>query len=102
MNIQRMKFAWARGARFVWPGYTEPFSDAPVNYDDVIWHEDKHLQYGPLSTALRADALERHMWNDYHAALTYVWPEAPDHAVHPEHWLMLKLFTAEYLADMGL
>lgn len=71
MNIQRLKFAAARGARIQWcvPGapaeYYREWHDAPQTaaFDCVegceyrIHPEDEHLQYGPVSTAFRDMAL---------------------------------------------
>lgn len=104
----RMKFAWARGARFIWPGYEKPFSGSPVNFDDVIYPPDEHLQYGPLSTALREYAIfgspRRHDSMLDAAFVTYDNADLGNDflIMPPEAWKMVELFFAEYLADMGL
>jgi hypothetical protein len=125
MNLQRLKFAWARGARiqvqikpefdrgFDWTReYGCPATVADMNLTRYNWRihpADEHLQYGPLSSALRKRAL---YWD---------WCGAMDRDVH--EWYrndafgdefdnrstagtvvdrFAMLFYAEYLADQGL
>ena len=116
MNLERMKFAWARSARIearwadikgAWIAY---FPNDAKAFEYRIHPDDEHLQYGPLSTALRLYAV----WG-----CEGVEPEDPGYqaAVHAAQVLhghyssfsrdpievrMHMLFFAEYLADQGL
>ena len=68
MNVQRLKFAWARGARLQVP-VLEWGTDKQIAWatedmpDHLTWpiarihSDDEHLQYGPVSTAFRDMAL---------------------------------------------
>ncbi len=58
MNLQRLKFAYARGARIECQGYDTHWygAKAPAwnsRYCYRIHPDDAHLEYGELSTALR-------------------------------------------------
>lgn len=113
MNVQRLKFAHARGARIQrktsQPGHWIDDGDSPRWRAESrrIHPDDEHLQYGPLSTALRA------------FALTYEWTDATEVALKAAQLLFLGvpfstinvsnddirtlyLFQAELMADEGL
>lgn len=108
--MSRLLFAAARGARIqTWVGtleWREEFRVAISNADQYwvrIHPDDEHLQYGPISTALREMA-EDYSWNPSwehrvaHAA-------ADDFAVkfHGEpDYPLFYLILAEALADEGL
>lgn len=124
MNIQRLKFAWARGARIQYnSGYKvdETGRDvyggdgwsyvAGVNHAEGREHlfrihpDDAHLEYGPVSTALRDMAL----YTDSIELdeITEMFREFAG----PDYWMgtafvvesdMARLFFAEMLADEGL
>ncbi len=116
MNIQRLKFAWARGARIEW---RDPYADRysklwsirllpawDENQSYRIHPEDEHLQYGPLSSTLRnsviydapIDSLEYRAAQMIFNAL-YDFPPGPTRQFD---WGMQKLAFSEYLADLGL
>lgn len=95
--MSRLLFAVARGARWrIFLGETR------------IHPDDEHLQYGPISTALREMA-EDDSWNP-------TWEHYAAHAVEDrfsifdrqQWWLdepdypLFYLFLAEFLADSGL
>lgn len=72
----------------------------------VIDPDDAHLQYGPISTALRESALdEGSPWSDEICiAFRYVdtrWP-GWNVGIKGVDYRTTKLFMAEYLADDGL
>ena len=106
--MSRLLFAAARGARIEWQtvyGAWKVAGDIDVtqSYPQRIHPADEHLQYGPVSTALREMA-EYYSWNPSwehrvaHAA-------ADDFAVkfHGEpNYPLFYLFLAEFLADSGL
>lgn len=128
MNIQRLKFAWARGARLevqikpdfdrgnAWSReYNCPRTVADMNLYRYNWRihpKDEHLQYGPISTALRLAVIEGYdvvsmtghqvglgmancLW--YHMT----WEHTASTS-SPEEFSMARLFMAELLADEGL
>ena len=112
--MSRLLFAAARGARilnnkgkpvkyvWVWPEIAIPDFGVHIHPDDA------HLQYGPISTALRKLAeepprtteairpVERHYLNVYtYADALYRWTD-------DLHRSLMLLFVAECLADEGL
>lgn len=112
--MSRLLFAAARGARIqAWAGelgwrVTHLFG--PWSYDDGnrIHPDDAHLQYGPISTALRKNAeepprtteaiwpVERNYLNVYkYSDEMYVWAD-------DLHKSLMLLLVAEALADGGL
>lgn len=126
MNLDRMKFAWARGARverrysFHPGGNTvpctgwEPVAHAPTYEDGCeyrIFPGHTHLQYGPLSSVLR-----EYIEAGCQEPRTYMLQAAIDMAralgveglgyyigAYPvSHWQVLYGFAAELLADQGL
>lgn len=134
MNVERLKFAWARGARiqndyaargYMGAGWKPTKSDdgwrtigMPVVLDDThyrIHPDDAHLEYGPLSSAMRsagihgiegltpltADAYQvyQHITGGLHP--TY-YAEDCGAADPKEVGRMHALFIAELLADEGL
>ena len=106
--MSRLLFAAARGARIEWQtvyGAWKVADDIDVtqSYPQRIHPADEHLQYGPVSTALREMA-EYYSWNPSwehrvaHAA-------ADDFAVkfHGEpDYPLFYLILAECLADEGM
>lgn len=111
MNIQRFKFAWARGARIEskWTGrvYNEltGFTFTPGREDDFRIHpDDEHLQYGPLSIALIDSAQHIKLTPLGIGALEVAMAMYTDPAATGEYneWWFFYLFIAELLADEGL
>lgn len=114
--MTRLLFAAARGAALeqeLRPGYwascifLEPaFMDAfPDRFR--IHPDDEHLQYGPISSALRVlgQGGKKERTNSMHIAWTYVKLEVENwnEALQSEHTLpLLTLILAEALADEGL
>lgn len=120
MNLQRLKFALARGARIQcnsqqghadWTSVENPSWFNWVNYR--IHPDDAHLEYGPLSSALREDSM--YFGTDITpylvAAMEYIeeicWRSDPEFARIADTFdtteaLMGQLFFAEMLADEGL
>ena len=122
MNIDRLKFAWARGARIQTESYVDRERskktcwiahrlDDPLAYAMLhrIHPKDAHLEYGPLSSALRNHA-EKGMDFDYEDV--YCWAamdlmldvQEPSEIIltGKNEWILGRLFFAEYLADQGL
>lgn len=128
MNIQRLKYAYARGARiqvrafgYVPPGKKENWATlrlVPIWDRDSVYRihpKDQHLEYGPLSSAMRsvgihgiegltpltADAYQvyQHITGGLHP--TY-YAEDCGAADPKEVGRMHALFIAELLADEGL
>ena len=130
MNLQRLKFAWARGARlqldYVALGYMgkdfvrskkdegwritgmDYLSNARPGDFFRIHPEDEHLAYGPLSTALLQRPFETFFGkHSKRALLAMAWAvEAYNDGSlvesHIHDWMMFDLFVAELLADEGL
>lgn len=114
MNLKRLKFAWARGARLQcqYPPEKWPYTVwVPVNYPEVgarIHPDDEHLQYGPLSTALRKRPFEAfEAFDSKPALLAMAWAveaygDGSSVEGHIHDWMMFDLFVAELLADEGL
>lgn len=109
MDIRRIKFAWARGARLLTTGR----NPKPLDYamalefdqDYDIHPDDEHLQYGPISTALRNYVFGMdYDVNNWRKAIQFCYDELPDLNVpaYQHHWVLLILFMIEYLADEGL
>ena len=113
--MSRLLFAAARGARVqTWIGaleWREEFRVAISNADQYwvrIHPDDEHLQYGPISTALRRNAedppriidglwpVEKNYLNVYkYSDEMYVWAD-------DLHKSLMLLLVAEALADEGL
>ena len=109
--MSRLLFAAARGARIqadyqgVWSGVSG-IHLGKTPHDYRIHPDDEHLQYGPVSTALREmaeDPKHNSSWeqflansaaNEFTESFYYRWGE-PD---YPLFYLIL----AEFLADSGL
>lgn len=117
MSLQRLKFAWARGARIQSQWHNgnpqSAWLDTPhVTEDCRIHPDDAHLEYGPLSKGLIEDVIYDDTPREPLAqAAIYAciglygeecWPELlvnePDGIVREFYWL----FIAELLADEGL
>jgi hypothetical protein len=108
MNIQRMKFAHARGARIQCKNYRRAWVNLahPGWFDDTVYRihpADAHLEYGPLSTALREHVI--------YGATEPGWPLLDDLCSVTFWWRevlgdvndgMFVLFVAELLADEGM
>lgn len=121
MNTERMKFAWARGARIqlrthehsgiagLWSTCISRgiyMLDPPL-YDYRIHPNDEHLQYGPLSTALREIVYfppEKYTAMHRVALQTLVIYESDMGFYHDTstEFAMAALMLAEYFADEGL
>lgn len=116
-NIDRMKFASARGARIQWK-HRGPFSEwitafTPSFLPSVEWRihpDDVRLQYGPVSTALRDVALfnedgpvswEVERFLDLAGNNSWLLGDFEEHTSDKEA-NFFRLFAAEYLADIGL
>lgn len=118
MNIQRLKFAWARGARIETAYCAYP--DKPVFWEELadfpgepaplhiyrIHPDDAHLEYGPLSTALRETAAGLKTHPGFHSSTGWVvvlFPELADEwwDLNGDARRMQFLFLAELLADEG-
>ena len=118
--MSRLLFAAARGAQiqrahFITPDEWEParliWASTPVesNYDYRIHPEDEHLQYGPVSTALRNSVLGlpvNHAYNSENMMQHFLrWGHTmgcPSIGDWKEQNDTYKLFMAEALADEGL
>lgn len=120
--MSRLLFAAARGARIqTWVGaleWREEFRVAISNADQYwvrIHPDDEHLQYGPISTALRETSqqdihylqdstgvYEQAAIEDYatYGELGYCWDNAANATAM--HKSLFLLILAEALADSGL
>ena len=111
--MSRLLHAAARGARIQsqWRDSTEwQTSGQIVLVDDMRYYRihpnDEHLQYGPISTALREIAENdswRSGWERYlaHAAANEFTEHFDSRQGEPDYPLYY-LFLAEFLADSGL
>ena len=113
--MSRLLFAAARGARIQINGFT---ATVPSWYDSHKWssmHEsvlrihpdDEHLQYGPISTALREMAQRTDELSvELGPTVTYIdWSvdmEEDDGEADAFHQSLFLLILAEALADEGL
>lgn len=117
----RLKFAWARGARFqaqhAGVDVGGPWFDLELAYYDPdstlsfrVHPHDAHLEYGPLSSALidQATSITGMPFDPvmYLSAESFIrWALVENREVQVidhDEMIMLKLFYAEYLADQGL
>jgi len=112
MNLQRLKHAWARGARIDWMEaesgcvFLSGTYSAPTNESDCIHPADAHLEYGPISSAL-IKRVATATWTPgtaaaLNAAHELGLSEGELHFAKDEVDLMYWLFVAEFLADAGL
>ena len=118
-NIQRLKFAFARGARIqfnyrgVWQEARSPLWNQEINFR--IHPKDEHLQYGLLSNAMRAAGLDGVAGITSLAADAYQMYQHIVGGSHPTRYVedydgadpktvgrLHALFIAELLADEGL
>jgi hypothetical protein len=110
--MSRLLFAAARGARI--EGSYKEFdiwnSVSAVRFDNFydyrIHPADEHLQYGPISTALREiaeDPKYNSSW-EYYLAYTAAneFTESFDSRLSEPDYLLFYLFLAEALADEGM
>lgn len=119
MNHQRLRFALARGARIEEEVLFAPSNktcwirwraDNPLVVGSLlrIHPADVHLEYGPLSTALRNLAIYGGQvdWTGLDRAamlmLNYEFLDESEHHDTPIEWNCCALMLAEHLADMGL
>lgn len=129
MNIRRLKFAYARGARIECQGYDTHWygSKAPAwngRYCYRIHPDDAHLEYGFISTGLRVHALNERNSQGYFEwgaelggpCLSFAesFMEGDPRQLLPEdigvahfylpidEWRMYLLFMAEALCDEGM
>jgi hypothetical protein len=96
--MSRLLFAAARGARIKWMNGTLQ----PVPY--YIHPDDAHLQYGPISTALREMAADD-SWNPstYRVVAVATANEFQSYfSGSRENYPLFYLILAEALADEGL
>lgn len=128
-DMQRMKFAYARGARIQvpdgacrmggdpnfgeWVSVGMPYWSATQSFR--IHPDDAHLEYGPVSSGIRARALdERGSQGCTHDSMQHkcllfaeniLGDDSPgyDYWLMPvDDWRMYLLFIAEAMADQGL
>lgn len=114
-NIQRLKFAQARGAKIellrvsgVWSLIPRPKLNLPAS-SYRIHRDDAHLEYGPISTELREIALydEGKFTTERDCAWAFLKAELPRNFIalnddDADLASFLALFVAELLADEGL
>lgn len=121
-TLTRLKFAFARGARIQVPEGALGLKQHPwqgewktvghpwftASYPMRIHPDDTHLEYGPLSTAMRTMVLlDESMSMRRDEALIasrayYFEARWIDCRMSPDEARMLGLFVAEDLADQGL
>jgi len=118
VNIERLKFAWARGARIQHYGFHDAHDGQQWWVCSISWlgypghtsfrihPDDAHLEYGPLSSALREQALRMEYEHSTMLLTAQCWIEqefgllfdlTPDFDCD-----CFALMCAEYLADQGL
>lgn len=110
--MSRLLFAAARGARIQWQNSNGEWRNAQHIWPRItapyrLHPDDEHLQYGPISTALRKSAIEGTLFA--HAGIPYIMGEydfgneeaAMMMAAQTQRG-MFKLILAEALADEGL
>ena len=111
--MSRLLFAAARGARIMSPNLEAPLSLIWINntidhgIDYYIHPDDEHLQYGPISTALREMAQRTdELFVELGPTVTYIdWSvdmEEDDGEADAFHQSLFLLILAEALADEGL
>ena len=112
--MSRILFAAARGARIQvmylskWIPLTH-LSLVPNSYAYRRIHpDDEHLQYGPISTALREMAEDPALWTSKCWKWSIASSAAGEFNVYLDAWRcepdypLFYLFLAEFLADSGL
>jgi hypothetical protein len=109
--MSRLLFAAARGARIEgsYKGFETWSSVSAVRldnfYDYRIHPDDAHLQYGPISTALRNEALAETWGVRWHCADAFIaeYMTGSPWLVHSfSDTRMFLLILAEFLADEGM
>lgn len=116
MNLDRLKFAWARGARIevvrsgswdtLLPArYLADFSGQ--NGEVRIHPDDAHLEYGPASTAIHTAVLMSNyteFWLMAKGGIVHCLAHGDDEfdEADDNEMCFFALFFAEYLADQGL
>ena len=108
--MSRLLFAAARGARIMSQNLEAPLSLIWINNTiehDYIHPDDEHLQYGPISTALREMAQRTdELFVELGPTVTYIdWSvdmEEDDGEADAFHQSLFLLILAEALADEGL
>lgn len=108
MNLQRLKFAWARGARAqinISSGWIDTSIDSVYGNERRIHPDDEHLQYGPVSTAMLELALYPEFSAKGYAANQLslaLFGYGDYYEGDNNEWNFFYLFVAELLADEGL
>ena len=110
--MSRILFAAARGARIealyqrVWIPAVAVRTDGQYKYR--IKSADAHLQYGPISTALREMAEDPALWTSKCWKWSIASSAAGEFNVYLDAWRcepdypLFYLFLAEFLADEGM
>ena len=117
--MSRLLHAAARGARIGWQTFSGKWHPA-LSLNGVqsefgqdayrIHPADEHLQYGPISTALREEAKSENLRTSgvflRHELFNFAYKESDFLACYtqcnPEHRSLFLLILAEALADEGL
>ena len=111
--MSRLLFAAARGARIevlyqrVWITLTH-ISIVPNKHAYRIHPEDAHLEYGPISTALREMAEDPALWTSKCWKWSIAISAANEFNVYLDAWRcepdypLFYLILAEFLADEGM
>lgn len=123
MNIQRLKHAWARGARIqIWANGLGPWVDYERGQNRIfeaqfslrVHPDDAHLEYGLLSTELRKRVIVGGSLSSLaNTARATAFNLGNADSVDRPHWTKATpeydldcrfhaLFLAEFLADEGL
>jgi hypothetical protein len=117
MDLQRMKFAYARGARFEFRVLADGIPISPWkkiyipswNMDDLdyrIHPDDEHLQYGPISTAFRDAAISGDFITIPPSLEPLIfgarWHAFGRHEPTSDDRRLYDLVLGEYFADLGL
>jgi hypothetical protein len=104
--MSRLLHAAARGARIeaewkgVWSGVAGIHFVPKFNYR--IHPDDEHLQYGPISTALRNHALGLPKVETSWFSKLLLHSDGDLHALSPNDRYVFLLLVAEALADEGM
>jgi len=86
---------WIKALAIVKPG-------AVAGLQQRIHPEDEHLQYGPISTALRNDALGLPLESTCWFARLSIFTDGELHTMSPIERSIFLLLAAEALADEGM
>jgi len=106
--MNRLLFAAARGARIQWcfPSSRKWFNTGSVSIHpdkrERIHPEDKHLQYGPISSALRDRALGKGIKEFALLQDVNIYSDGNTMLMSDLEYSLFGLILAEALADEGL